>query len=334
MKVITALGWYNKNNCGDESYKLAFPLVFPDYEFRFTEKLTPEIIGTSDAFILGGGDILSGGYLDQLAFVNKPKHIVSVSANNGIDVNKLVNFDNIIVRDNKSLDILKHKGITAKYKPDVAFALTPDPMRGRRIIRKEFLAQKKEQYDKTVAVIINGFLADAEGNHYDVRKFINFHKLAYDLGHVFDYTAASFVFVPFGQQLPWDDRTTNMWVAQKCKFHQKNIVIWNETSVQNVLDIIAGTNAVISTRLHSTIFSMVAKTPFIDIVHNHKNSWLLETVGKQQFSIPYDSFDSEKVKATLKQILWGNKELMEKELESLIDKQKTLLRGLSDVKLV
>src|SRR4051812_19339112 len=111
MKVVTTLGWYNKSNCGDESYKLAFPKVFPDYEFRFADKLTPEIIGESDAFILGGGDVMSNAFLDQLAFINKPKHIISVSANEGVDITRLTNFDNIIVRDNKSLEILKNKGI-------------------------------------------------------------------------------------------------------------------------------------------------------------------------------------------------------------------------------
>lgn len=238
MKVVTALGWYGKMNCGDESYKLAFPSLFPDYEWRFTDKLTAEVVGESDAIVLGGGDIMSDPFLNQLAFVEKPKHVISASCTEKTDVSKLAGFQNIIVRDLHSVEILKHKGVQAKYKPDVAFYLQPDRMRGRRLIRKEFNNQKADQYEKTVVVVMNGYLADAESNSYDVRKFICFHKLAYDLGHIMDYTPASFIFLPFGQQFPWDDRAPNMWVAQKCKFWKKNLVIWSEPSVQNVLDII------------------------------------------------------------------------------------------------
>lgn len=333
MKVVTALGWYDKHNIGDESYKLAFPTVFPDYEWHFTDKLTPEVVGQSDALVLGGGDIMSDPFLNQLAFIDKPKHIISTSATARTDVNKLVGYQNIIVRDFNSVEMLKQKGVQAKYKPDVAFALTPDRMRGKRLIRKEYSSQKRDLYEKVIIVIMNGYLADAESNSYDVRKFIDFHKLAYDLGHISDHTPASFMFIPFGQMFPWDDRVPNIWVAQKCKFWQKNLVVWNEPSVQNILDMISAADAVISTRLHSTIFSLVGVTPFIDIIHNHKNSALLNSIEKNNYSLPYEAFDIEKAKKMLKGYLFERSE-PEKELQSTVDKLRALLKGLSDVRLV
>lgn len=332
MKVVTALGWYGKDNCGDESYKLAFPNVFPDYEWRFTDFLTPEKLSQTDAVVLGGGDVMSDPFLNQLAFVTKPKHIISTSATSSTDPDKLVGFKNIIVRDTSSVEILKKKGIQAKYKPDVAFSLTADKMNGRKLIRKEFVAQKRDLYEKLVVVVMNGYLADAESNSYDVRKFINFHKLAYDMGHVMDFTPASFIFIPFGQRLPWDDRVPNMWVAQKAKFWQKNVTVLNELSVQNILDIIGAANAVISTRLHSTIFSITANTPFIDITHNHKNSALLETIDRKQYSVPYESFDADRVKKMLKHLLWTPD--TEKDLQALADKQKSLLKSSREICLV
>ena len=331
MKVVTALGWYDKMNCGDESYKLAFPTIFTNYEWRFVDKLTAEIVDQSDAIVLGGGDIMSNTFLNQFAFINKPKHAISVSCTNSTDVNKLTGFQNIIVRDHNSLDILKNKGIQAKYMPDISFCLHPDKMRGKRLIRKEFTAHKGELYEKVVVIVMNGHLADAESNSYDVRKFINFHKLAYDLGHIIDYTPASFIFLPFGQQPPWDDRAPNIWVAQKCKFWRKNIVIWNELSVQDILDIVSGADAVISTRLHSTIFSIVGHAHFIDIIHNHKNAALLKTIEKQQHGVSYEGFDAEKVLAILKDLIWKQDS---KELQVLADKQRSLLKGLGDLRLV
>jgi len=328
---ITVLGWFEHSNTGDESYKLSFPATFKDYEFRFIDRLTPEVISTSDAFILGGGDIMADSFLDQMSRIKKPKHIISVSANVNVDPSKLSGFNNIFVREKKSIDILYRKGVTASYYPDISFALSGDKSRGRRIIKRYFESQKRELYDKVVVVVMNGFLADAEANSYDVRKFINFHKLAYDLGHVFDYTNASFFFVPFGQDMPWDDRTTNMWVAQKCKFWRKNAVLWSEPNVQNILDIFASADATISTRLHSTIFSIATGTPFIDIVHNHKNQWMLETINKSEHSLQYDCMDVERLKLMLKSILFSDKNTFIKDVQSLKDRQKTLLRGLSNV---
>jgi polysaccharide pyruvyl transferase WcaK-like protein len=332
MKLITALAWVDNQNVGDESYKLAFPILFPHYKWHFTNKLTAKNIAESDAIVLGGGDIMSDAFLDQLVSVSKPKHIISASCTDKTDISKLLGFQNIIVRDLPSVKILKDKGIPSKYSPDAAFCLQPDKLRGKRLIRKEFAAQKRDLYAKTVAVVMNGYLADAESNSYDVRKFINFHKLAYDLGHVIDYTPASFIFLPFGQQLPWDDRAPNIWVAQKCKFWNKNVVVWEELGVQSVLDIISAADATISTRLHSTIFSIVGRTPFIDITHNHKNAALLETIEKQHASVRYEGLDGEHVQKMLKEIIWP-KESKEKELQALVDKQRALLKDLSDVHL-
>src|SRR5581483_6413019 len=228
----------------------------------------------------------------------------------------------IIVRDLESVRILQSKNISCSYYPDVAFVLEGDLENGRDIIKSEFKKQQRDLYNKVVVVVINGFLSDQQGNAYDVRKFLAFQKLSYDLGHVMDYTPASFVFVPFGQHLPWDDRVTNGLVAQQCKFWKKNLVFWKELSVQDILDILAAADAVISTRLHSTIFSIATLTPFIDIIHNHKNAWLIETLNKKNWSMSYEAFEKENGKAMLKNIFDGRRV---KEIEQLLQGQRQLL---------
>jgi polysaccharide pyruvyl transferase WcaK-like protein len=332
-KSVTVLGWYGKTNIGDESYKLAFPKLFPDYKFNFTDKLTPKIIAETDAVVVGGGDILSDAFLKQLATVTKPKHIISASATETTDIAKLEGFANVIIRDHISCNLLARKGVPVIYKPDVAFALECNRDRGRRILRKKFEVHNRELYKKVVVVILNGYLIDSEQDGYDARRFMQFQNLAYNIGYIADFTPASFVFLPFGQSPPWDDRVPNAWASQRCKFWKKNLVVWNQQSVQSALDIIGAADAVISTRLHSTIFSMATGTPFIDITHNHKNTALLTTTEKMHYSIPYEAFDADKTLKLLKGLL-ERPDDAKKELQTLLDKQRELLRGLSDVRLV
>lgn len=329
MKTITVLGWYGKNNCGDESYKKAFPTIFKNYKFNFTDIIKAEH-KNSDAFILGGGDVLSPIFLNQLIDIEKPKHIISVSANEQIDPKLLKNFKNIFVREHASLEILTKKGISASYAPDVAFALSGDPIKGNKLIKKHFEEQDRDLYENKVVVVINGFLAEEHSSAFDVRITFNFHDMVYKLSHVMDYTPASFIFIPFGQDLPWDDRVTNLWAASKAKFWKKNLCIWKESNVQNVLDMISSVDAIISTRLHSTIFAMATKTPIIDITHNHKNRWLLETTDKKHFSINYRAVDEEALKLKLNDLL-ENRQVHVKELSILLDKQRALLEGLGNV---
>jgi polysaccharide pyruvyl transferase WcaK-like protein len=330
MKV-TVLGWYNHNNIGDESYKLAFPMIFPKCKFQFTNKLTSDIVKSTDIIVVGGGDILSDPFLNQVVGVKKPKYVISASATEKTDENKLKDFKSITVRDSKSVKILKDKGLKVNYAPDIAHILKPNPSNGLEILRKKFEQQELELYDRIVVVVMNGYLVDSESNHYDVRKFLSFHDLAFNLGHISDWTNASFIFLPFGQSLPWDDRVANAWVSQRCKFWKKNMVIWEEPNVQNVLDIISAAGAVISTRLHSTIFSIAAGVPFIDIIHNHKNESLIETIDMQEYAFPYSAIDRDAILNLLRRML-DYPESYKKEMKNLIDNQRALLGGISDVR--
>lgn len=330
MQTVAVMGWYNKENCGDESYKLAFPKIFPDYNFVFTADLSKEIINNSDAFILGGGDVMSDYYLDQLFGISKKKHVFSVSASENINPAKLDKFESLYVRDKKSVEILKQKGVIAKFVPDFAFMLEGDRARGRRLVQKIFIDEHRDLYEKIVVIVVNGFLANDESNSYNVKEFVHFHSLAYDLAHLLDSINASFLFVPFGQDMPYDDRNTNMWVASKCKYWKKNAVILHEPSVQNILDIFSYADAVISTRLHSTIFSCVTMTPYIDILHNHKNRWLAETIDKSDWTIPYEAFDENRAKYLLNRFLWSGVETTKNDLKVLLNKQRVLIKGLAD----
>lgn len=285
MSRVTVCGWYGHGNAGDESYKLTFPAVFPTCQFSFGENFRK-----AEACVVGGGDIAYRPIIERALKFRGRRHLLSVSLTS-CDCPELLKegFDLIGVRDTRSVDLLSRHGIKGFYLPDFAFAMRPDPARGRRLIEQMFREAGSDRYQKVVACVLNGYLVTGEGKL--ARDEATFLKFAYDMARIADGTAASFLFLPFGTQLPPDDRVPNAWVASKCKWYKKNVVCHQPLSPQDTLDVIAASDAAVTSRLHAAIFCTLSGVPFIDVTHHQKSLGYLETAGLQDLSIDYWNFD-------------------------------------------
>jgi polysaccharide pyruvyl transferase WcaK-like protein len=323
VKKITVLGWYGHGNAGDESYKTSFPLLFPQYQLNFTDSLNEDHRKNSDAFILGGGAVMEPAFLNQLKNIKKDKYIISVTANKNAPIELLKDYKKILVRDVNSQKTLNQLGVINTLMPDLAFLLRADKNAGYEFISKLFQQEKHELYEKIVVIVYNAHLGIVDSDKYLAREQLNFLKVANDIADIADNTSASFVFVPFGTSQPWDDRITNSWLASKCKFWKKNIIIFDKINFQQLINIIASANAVISTRLHASIFSCIAGVPFIDITHHDKNLGFLSTINKTDWSVSYWRFDSIKCSSLLNNFL--NKSHTE-ELKQIVEKQQKLIK--------
>lgn len=295
MKIFV-LGWYNHDNVGDESYKIAFPLVFPQHNFTFSDRI-PVNIHEYQAIILGGGNVLKPYFLEQLKNLNLPIYAISV----GCEKENVLNipFTRIITRDHWSEQIINLQQ-PCDFMPDLAFIMQPDPIKGKEWIEKEFKNKKLLKYEKIVTIVINGYLASSP--KLLARDMLSFMNVSYSLAQIADNTNASFVFVPFGTGFDADDRMTNSWTASKCKFWEKNLLIYDSLNPQLALDIISASNLCISSRLHSSIFAYNANVPFIDITHHDKNAGFVDLVKAE--SVNYWDFSKEKINCFLETYLW------------------------------
>jgi polysaccharide pyruvyl transferase WcaK-like protein len=322
---ITVLGWYGKKNCGDESYKMAFPQIFPEYDFRFVDVISPKVVEESDGFVLGGGDILAPQMVAQLDGVNKPKHVISATASNpNVPADKLKAFESIFVRDYASIELLQEKGVHACWLPDVAMVLRGNPKKGQERIKNLFARNNSDKYDKVVVVVVNSYLLNEDHPESETKKFVNFMKFAQEMASVCDSTPASFLFLPFGGRMPFDDRISGSFVASKCKFWQKNAIVFDDPDVQAALDIFAAADCVVSTRLHSSILACGQGTPFLDVTWNHKGKWFLETVGQQKLSMSYRSFDAVGAAEMIDDMLFNGDDIR-KELAAVARKQTAIV---------
>lgn len=319
-KRIAVVGWYGHGNCGDESYKLSFPSVFPSYEFVFSEQATE-----AECHILGGGDIVNEPFINKLRKISN-KHIISAAVSKPIK--NLNEYKTVAVRDMISIANAAASGVVGNYVPDFAFALESNADNGRRIIKERFVAENAEQYNKVVAVVINAHLLPEHHGCGLPRDAVTFEYAAFQIAATIDNTCASFIFLPFGTRMPWDDRVTNSWVASKCKFFKKNVVVYDDLSVQDTIDVIAACDGLISSRLHSTIFSCVTATPFVDLLHNHKNRGFLDTVGLMKYAVPLSSMSFDMLHQRLNVLLSGQNNMKE-ELSRVTAKQRCILREFS-----
>jgi len=317
---VNIIGWYNRKNCGDESYKEAFPKLFPQYDFVFSD--CP--VKNADAYIIGGGDVLTKKLLQSLLSIDKPKHIMSVTVSEDFSPDLLKGYRTIIVRDKNSRERLKKIGIEALLYPDFSFCLDYNKERGHALVQDLFTINKHELYQNKIGIVINGHILPPHGaSAFEQSRF---ERFAFDLAIAIDQIPASFVFIPFSTKQPWDDRISNGIVASRCKWWKKNAIFFDDLSVKDTIDIVSSCNAFISTRLHSSIFSTATEVPFIDITHNHKNKYFLETIGYQKNSIGFTDFSSAKMVSLAKNLLSNSSN--NEEIGSISSMNKFLLNEL------
>src|ERR1700690_1777427 len=128
---INILGWYNKGNCGDEAFKLAFKKIFPTEELRFCTPDETTWPG-ADIHILGGGDVIKPYYLDyiknyrmQHPGVVKDFYIVGAGLGyeSELDLLKDLRPKTMFLRNLEDVYLAQAKGFDAEYTPDLVFNL-------------------------------------------------------------------------------------------------------------------------------------------------------------------------------------------------------------------
>lgn len=293
---IKVLGWTGKGNTGDEAYKLAFPTLFPEFDFNFGLENGEEVC------FLGGGDILNKSFV-QAALKYSKRYAISVTVKPDSPFELLREFDGIYVRDAMSSQILRQNEIPHFVMPDIASCLAPDFKNFHRGTPDWISEQFKQKggadlYEKKVGVVLNAHLF--HGKEVLARDYLNLQKVMFDLSRLADETSASFIFFPMSTSMPWDDRVTNSSVAARCKYWNKNLMIYDELGVIETINLIASCDVLISTRLHSTIFAIMNSVPFVDLVHHDKNRGYLQSVGLLDWAISYWEFDYNELKSQVK----------------------------------
>lgn len=321
---IHVYGWYGHDNLGDEAYKLAFPILFPEREFIFCDSLkniNPEVV------ILGGGDIFYPKMLEELKKYECRKIAMSVNLRPE-QLEYYSMFESIVSRNIVEIKDFSKLPPNIHCFPDFTFCLEGNKERGQVLLEKMFKEAKSELYKDIVIFTMNSYLC----MKHDMlaRDYISFEKACMELSNIMDNTSASFVFLPFGNGFPINDRIANSAIYTRCKWWKKNLLVFDKLGIQDTLDLYAAADAAIGSRLHSCIFSCIGETPFVNLCHHSKTRYFTEFIGKPHWSVDYWHFCSYQVKELLHDFL-KNKEFHKAEIREISRNTRKVLSKVKNI---
>jgi polysaccharide pyruvyl transferase WcaK-like protein len=303
---IKVLGYYGQRNVGDNSYLLAFPTLFPSHNFSFINSARGTDFSDTDLIIVGGGDVLHSQYMAPLYDNPIPKMAMSVTVTNDSDLSNFKMFKTIVVRDRMSLDIAGKHHNNVVHLPDFSFVLTPNRARGRALINERAERAGVKLTSKLLTVVLNSYISFNKKDALS-RDVNDFNRIVHHLAEFIDNIQTSAVFIPFSTKMPFDDLSSNAWLAARCKKSpMKNLLVRDDPlSVQDTLDMMAAGDASISTRLHSSIFNTLCGIPYVDLLHHDKNLGFLRSIDKEAWGnwIWWDSYEPKKTEKLITDFL-------------------------------
>jgi LmbE family N-acetylglucosaminyl deacetylase len=273
MKRIEILGWYNKNNVGDDAFQIVLGDWFANHDVRF---VTPPMKTREDAdlVILGGGAVASNYYLEAITQTTKriPCIVLGVDIEYPAEAELLARFgfDEVVFRSRE--DVITYQNIpdfltnNARYCPDLAFHLTASG--------KPVLPSYKKKDRRTLGVFVTDYVMpsrDRDLYHFGPRA----DQFAQGLGGVLDQLSekCEIVFLPCSTGNAGDDRRINRHVASFME-HAPTIID-DQLDPKRMIDLIAGCTATLCMRYHAHIFSLIAGTPFASIEFTKKVATLM-----------------------------------------------------------
>lgn len=289
-------------------------------------------IKKSDIFLLGGG----GLFQDESSVFNVfrwekicklaikySKRIIIYANSIGplnyyfsrIIVRNILNqIDVITLRDQSSVDLLKEIGVTVPIvlTADPAFSYNYDsvsvyPEEKLRLPEKYVAITIRHWYDShpfLPAKISNLFMKNND-------KADRYHKVMADIvDEINKKMGLPVVFISF---LTDRDSKVAKKILSNREYKCKNIILNSEKNFLpiSLMQVIKKSEFLVGMRLHSLIFAVGLRVPFVAIDYSKKVKGLLEELSLNSYSIPVDELSSE---ALMKKI-----ELMEQNRDSILE---------------
>lgn len=265
---LLVIGYYNKDNLGDDCYQLVMGSFFEDFSLVFVNSSHLEKINLEEfnGIIVGGGDIINDYFNNHiklpLSKFKGPKIAFSI----GIPFPSLIktgylgHFDHIFTRNYEDVrDIQKLLGShKAHYIPDIALSFNTTK-------------KKIKNTRKRCGVFLVGNLMD-------------FPKIVEDISHTIKYICSThnIIFYSFN---PSED----IKIAKKVKeiigeqYYTRLEIKYCRYTPQEMIDEMVGLDFAVCMRYHSHIFCTVAGLPFISISSTRKTRSFMRQAGLKKY---------------------------------------------------
>lgn len=252
---INFIGWYGRDNLGDEAFKLAHAELFPTAERVYT---VDYVDPTSDFHILGGGDVVKSFYLNKIP-ANLPYYALGVGLGYDSEIDLLKKKPPIqaYLRSYHDRSLAQDHGIKAEFTPDLTFILSPPG--------KDYILPNRDPKKKAMAVILTDSINPSYAN--DKIKELSYSEyfkweLAQSLSELSEWYQIYFLLYS------WDQYSNDLRMALDVTSRMSDgssQVINQQFGVMESLDVMGQFDLVLSMKFHGVIFSTITATPFVNL---------------------------------------------------------------------
>jgi polysaccharide pyruvyl transferase WcaK-like protein len=274
---IHVVGYYDMKNVGDEAFRPAIANFFKAHEVRFFNidlyrKSPPP---TPDVIVLGGGDVVTPYYLPTITASASPVKIalgVGLGYESESDLAAQAGFSAWFLRNQRDVDLVRNKtNCVVEYTPDLAFAIKPSG--------EDVLSRYAPKDKPVVAVFLTDYMMPSRVRSDDTfwrrsQKFLeSFGRFCTSL----QKRGYQVVCVPCSGDAHADDRRVHLSLRS---YVNNDLVCVNDLlSPQEVVDLLADSDAAVCQRFHSHVFAMSANTPIMSVGFTRKVRKLVEAAG-------------------------------------------------------
>lgn len=253
---ILVVGFYNKQNIGDQLFIDAFNALFPDINFIFTNYITKNNIGISDTIFIGGGSFLfSEPFIDKDCFdIVKTKNIFYISVGMETDIHplhiELLKLAKLIaLRSESGINKIKYINNNIIIIPDITYSLK---------------FNKSDIIYKSVGILSNiEIIPQNSDPHW---KYNSWNNFKFEFSQFLDFLIEkgyNIHFFAMSDNVEHNDNCAASEIINSMKYRNNYII----TSDINLL---SGYEYIITQRYHGIILAEIMKIPYLSVFHHDK----------------------------------------------------------------
>lgn len=324
MKKILILGYYNRNNLGDDVFEYVFDhflkTKMKDLPIEYTITNLDDIDSIpvdTDLILFGGGDLINDYFIHKFNAVNKTKVCPTYAISVGIPYPKLIDehymdpFD-VIIHRNKSdhsklatmygehrvkhfpdLSMLLprlHHDLNSTYLPEPEDATASQKRIGVCLSKSIYSSKDPSKYNTIIENLATFFLRVA--NIEKKKKSTLFSKcMGKNTTVEYEY---ELIFIPFctDSNPNQNDNEINKDIytlIQRFKRCYNVKLVTNPLNVTEIIPIFNSFDLTICTRFHAHVFSAMCNVPMLSVYSSRKVENLLEELNLTEYAYKMDT---------------------------------------------
>lgn len=261
---VVVIGFYHKENLGDQLFIEAFRALFPHITFKFCDVLTIENIKGASAVFFGGGSFLSSDVNASQECLNLirtlPIFYVGVGAETSISASNriLMGLARLIaIRSPVGLDKVKEINDNVIIIPDLVYALTP--------------TIKTKRHTKSVLILPNIYVVPKNTDEH--WKHCSWEHFKFEFSQFIDHLVESGYTINFAAMCKnnkENDENAAIEIINCMRYRDSKYIINIPQSSQDIFRMLSEYAVIITQRFHGVVLAEMMRIPSVIISHHDK----------------------------------------------------------------